>query len=192
MDEDELQDDQLDSDGDTDAADSGSDDSAPPSPAQAPKGEGKRVDDLMSKWQTEQARANRLERELAEARGQKPTGQADNQLGDNGAAEVDEFKEFARENARNTLFNSDPRLAEAGLSAEDITGTTLTEMRASMKKHLKMVDGVEGRLRNKILAEHGLDPEVATGQGTEKPVSFSTMTDKEFNDYLAERDSRPR
>lgn len=189
MDEDELQTDQLDTDGDDDAADSGSDNSAPPENAQAPKDEGKRVNDLMGKWQAEQARANRLERELAAARGS--TDQAEGTQGDNGAAEVDEFKEFARENARTTLFNSDPRLAEAGLSVEDIAGTTLTEMRASVKKHLKVVDGIEGRLRNKLLAEHGLDPEVATGQG-EKPVSFSTMTDKQFNDYLAERDSRPR
>jgi hypothetical protein len=192
MDEDELQADQLDTDGDDDAADSGSDNSAPPDNAQAPKGEGKRVNDLMGKWQAEQARANRLERELAAARGTKSTDQADDTQGDNGAAEVDEFKEFARENARTTLFNSDPRLAEAGLSVEDIAGTTLTEMRASVKKHLKVVDGIEGRLRNKLLAEHGLDPDVATGQGTEKAPSFSTMTDKEFNDYLAARDSRLR
>lgn len=190
MDEDELQD-QLDADGDNDDADSGSDNSAPPKDDSKPADEGKRINDLMSKWQAEQARANRLERELAAVRSTTPQD-GGSQGGTNDHTDVDEFREFARENARITLFNSDPRLAEAGLSAEDIAGSTLAEMRASLKKQQQLVDGIEGRIRNRLLSEHGLNPDVATGQGTEKVPSFSTMTDKEFNDFLAQRDARAR
>lgn len=185
MDEDELND-QLDADGDNDDADSGSDNSAPPKDESKPADESKRINDLMSNWQKEQARANAAEARLKALESNQASGAGDA----SNSSDADEFREFARENARTTLFNSDPRLADYGLAPEDIAGTTLTEMRASMKKHLKLVDGIEGRARNKILAEHGLDPDVATGQGTEKPVSFSTMTDKEFNEYLAQRDSR--
>lgn len=191
MDEDELQDDQLDTDGDNQGDDSESDNSAPPTNTPPPKGEGKRISDLMSNWQKAEARATKAETALA-ARDGGAAAQGDDQQGDATNARISEYEEFARANARSTLFGSDPQLAEAGLVVDDIAGSTLAEMRASMQKHQQVIGGIEGRLRNKILSEHGLDPEVATGQGTEKPVSFSTMTDKQFNDYLAERDSRPR
>lgn len=193
MDDDELQDDQLDSDDDTTGGDSGSDHSAPPDSKPASKDEGKRVSDLMAMFNREQARANRLEAELRAARGD--SGGADSDAGSQGDAtnaRISEYEEFARENARNTLFNSDPRLAAAGLSVEDITGNSLAEMRASVQKHQKVIGGIEGRLRNQILSEHGLEPDVATGQGTEKVPSFATMTDAEFAKFMQERDSRPR
>jgi hypothetical protein len=188
MDEKDELEDQLDAGGDNEDADSGSDNSAPPKDESKPVGESKRINDLMSNFNREQARANAAEAKLKALE----SGQAGDAGDTSNSSDADEFREFARENARTTLFNSDPRLAEYGLAPDDIAGTTLTEMRASMKKHLKLVDGIEGRARNRILAEHGLDPDVATGQGTEKPVSFSTMSDKEFNDFIAERDSRPR
>jgi hypothetical protein len=186
--DDELQDDQLEADGDNEDATSGSDNSAPPEKAPAPKDESKRINDLMSKWQTEKARADRLE--AAQAASSKGGDQQDGGTGSD--AELDEFKDFAREYARNQLFASDPRLAQAGIEAEDIVGTTLAEMQASFKKHLKVVGGIESRLRNKILAEHGLDPDVATGAGTEKTPSFTTMSDKDFAAFMAERDARGR
>lgn len=188
MDDDELQGDQSDDADGTEDDSSGSDNSAPPKTTPPATNEDKRVNDLMSNWQKAEARAKKAEAELAAARG----GQSQEPQGDAGNDRVTEFEEFARENARITLFNSEPLLAQAGLEAGDLAGTTLAEMRASLKKHLKVVSGMESRLRNKVLQEHGLDPEVATGAGTEKTPSFSTMTEKEFNDYMAARDSRPR
>lgn len=185
MDEDELQDDQLEG-GQTPEGDaSGSDNSAPPSETPAPQADSKRVDDLMSKWQSEQARANRLQKELDAARAGggsqgAPQGDADGSM--------DEFREFARENARNQLFGSDPKLAAYGLKAEDITGSTIAEMRESLRKHQKLIDGVETQARNQILAEHGLSPEVATGASTENAPKFSQMSDEEFDKFLKERD----
>jgi len=185
VEDDELQDDLADGqDGDA-TADSGSDNSAPPTDEAPAKDDSKRINDLMGKWQAEQARANKLAAALAAATGGQPaTPDDDGAKGDDG---LDEFREFARENARNTLFNSNPQLAAAGLTAEDITGSTLAEMQASLAKHQKTISGIEGRMRNQILAEHGLSPEVATGAGTEKAQTFSTMTDKEFAEFLEKR-----
>ncbi len=185
MEDDELQDDQADGTGSDDGTQSGSDNSAPPAGEPPAKDDSKRISDLMSKWQAEEARANKLEAALAAATGGQPPAPQDD--GAQGDAALDEFREFARENARNTLFSSNPQLAAAGLTAEDITGSTLAEMQASLAKHQKTISGLEGRLRNQILAEHGLSPEVATGAGTEKAPSFSTMTDKEFAEFLEKR-----
>lgn len=188
MDDDELQDDQLDTDGDNEGADSGSDNSAPPENEPAAQAESKRVNDLMSKWQSAQAENARLKAQLA-ASGKGP-GEDAQESGTNDR--INEFEEFARDNARITLFNSDPRLAQNDLKPEDITGSTLAEMRASFSKHQKLIAGMEGRMRNRILAEHGLDPDVATGASTEAVPSFSKMTDKQFADFMAARDGRPR
>jgi hypothetical protein len=187
MDEDELQDGQADGQDGDKGTDSGSDNSAPPTNEPAGKDDSKRVDDLMSMFNREQARANRAEAALAAATGGQGT-KDDDTNGDDG---LEEFKAFARETARNTLFDSDPRLAAAGLTADDIAGSTLSEMKESVSKHQKVVSGIEGRLRNQILAEHGLSPEVQTGAGTEEGPSFSKMSKKEFADFLAERDGTP-
>ncbi len=184
MEDDELQEDLLDTDGDNeDSADESG--SAPPQTESKPEDESKRVNDLMGKCQAEQARANKLEAQLKAA----DSGDEGTQ-GNESDADLESFKDFARENARITLFNSDPRLVEYGLAPEDIAGSTLEQMQASVKKHQKLVGGIEGRARNKILAEHGLDPEVATGASSEKAPTFSTMSDKEFSEVLAQRDSR--
>lgn len=187
--DDELLEDQLDDDNDASGGDSGSDNSAPPDgEAQSDSADGKRVNDLMSNWQREQARANKLERELQALRAaSQGNTQGQGTPGGASGAELDEFKEFARENARTTLYSSDPRLAEYGLKPEDIAGSTLAEMRASVKKHQSLIDGIETRARNRILAEHGLSPEVATGASTESTPKFSEMSDEEFDKFLAKR-----
>lgn len=190
MDDDELQDGQLDADGDQGDSGSGSDDSAPPADSPAPKDESKRIKDLMSKWQAAEARANRLQAQLAGAGAGQGDQGGEPQGGDDAAGDASEFVEFARENTRTMLFASDPRLADYGLTAEDIAGTTLAEMRASMTKHLKLIGGIEGKARNKILAEAGLDPDVATGASTEQAPSFSTMSDADFAKFLEQRDNR--
>jgi hypothetical protein len=188
VDNDDLQGDQLEGDGDNEDATSGSDNSAPPTDAPVTDKSKKRVDDLMGNWQREQARANRLEAELKQLRGEAPQ-QGGGTKTDDG---IDEFKEFARENARVTLFNSDPRLSDYGLKPEDIAGSSLAEMRESIKKHQGLIDGLETRARNKILAEHGLEPDVTTGASTEGTPKFSEMSDAEFDKFMAARDNRRR
>jgi len=174
-------------------ADSGSDDSAPPDNSDSTKDKsGKRVNDLMSKWQAEQARAAKAEAELARLRaavapqsGDKPAdGTKDGQ-----PSEAEEFMQFARESARKNLFDSEPALAKYGLDVSSITGSTLPEMQASLKSQKKLLAAIKTQARNEALAEHGLSPEAQTG-ASDPPKSFSTMSEKEFAEFLAERDAR--
>lgn len=171
-------------DGGSDSA-SGSDNSAPPADASADdKGE-KRINDLMSKWQAAEARAN-----AAEAKLKAPAKQGESADGDTGqAAQANEFLEFAREDARRRVFESDPRLAAAGLELSAITGTTLDEMKASLARQVKLVDGIESRVRSSVLTEHGLNPEVDGGARESLP-SFETMSEEDFQKFLEKRDGK--
>jgi len=182
--EDELDDD-LDLDGEDDELDSGSDNSAPPDENESPTGEDKRVNDLMGKWQKEQAENAKLRAEIDAFKAPDKPAKRDAPQGnvaDDGSAE---FVQFTRETARNALFGSVPKLAQYGLKSDDIAGSTLDEMKASLKASMKLVEGIETRARNQVLAEHGLDPEVSTGASSEKTPDFSKMSDKEFDEWEA-------
>lgn len=182
----------LDEDEGTDAADSGSDNSAPPADAKPEDNSEKRINDLMSMAQKAEARAAKAEAALKAAQSGEQAPKDKDVAGAKPASGGDDFVEFARENARNTLFGSDPRLAEYGLTAESIGGETVAEMRASLAAQKKLIDGIESAARNKILREHGLDPEVSTGAATEGAKDFAAMSNEEFKKFLAERDARPR
>lgn len=170
--------------------DSGSDNSAPPDNKSASGGDDKRVNDLMSKWQAEQAKSANLQKEIDALKGKSKPAPKDKPAGDPvDNSQADEFVQFARESARKQLFDSEPRFAEYGLDVDAISGQTLSEMKAAAKAQLSLIDGIESRARNRILAEHGLDPDITTGQG-EKPTSFSTMSDKEFAEFMSQRDAR--
>lgn len=187
-DEDKDLDKDLDEDLEDNTDDSGSDDSAPPDDQKPEDNSGKRINDLMSRAQKAEARAAKAEAALAKAAGESKGDQG----GDVAGGEPNEFVQFARENARNTLFASDPRLADYGLTADAISGETVAEMRASLVAQKKLIDGIESAARNKILREHGLDPEVSTGAASEKTPDFASMSNEEFRKFLEERDSRPR
>lgn len=190
MDEDEkdLLDENLDeADESAESDDSGSDDSAPPkdddSKDESEKG---RINDLMSKWQKAEARAKKAEAALKAQ--PKPDSQGGD-AADGGKPEGNEFLDFQRQAVREQLFNADPRFREAGLTVEAITGDTLAEMKASAKAQLNLIAGIETRARNKILREHGLEPEVSTGAASEKSPNFGDMSQEEFDKFLQKRDS---
>lgn len=169
--------------------DSGSND-APPKDEGSDGADEKRVNDLMSKWQSEQAKANRLQKELDSLKAKAPSAsKAKNARADSGA---DEFVQFARESARTQLFNSDPRLAAYGLSASSIAGDSLDEMKASVKAQLDLISAIETKTRNQILAEHGLEPSVASGEASGEVPNFLSMSDKDFEAFLNQRDSKLR
>lgn len=191
MDEDEkdLLDEDLDeSEVSDESSDSGSDDSAPPSDDDAKdEGEKGRINDLMSKWQKAEARAKKAEAALKAQ--PKPDAKQDSDATDDGKAGSNEFLDFQRQAVREQLFNADPRFKEAGLTVEAITGDTLAEMKASAKAQLGMIASIETRARNKVLREHGLEPEVSTGSATEKAPNFGDMSQEEFDKFLQKRDS---
>lgn len=186
--EDKDLDQSLDGDADLDG-DSGSDNSAPQGGAAAGGDRGdKRVNDLMSKWQAEQARANRLQAQL-DARGTGQPAEAQKDAPADGSAQAgNEFLEFAREDARRRIFEQDARFSAYGLDASAIGGSTLDEMKESFKRQKALIDGIESRARAAVLTEHGLDPEVVAGSH-EKAKGIADLSDKDFDAFLAERDA---
>jgi hypothetical protein len=189
LEQDELDDD-LESDDEENTSDSGSDNSAPPANEGLADGDKKRVDDLMSKWQAEQAKAKKLEKELAAERAK--AAKAPRKSASDRNSEADEFIKFTRESARKQLFDGDPRFAKYGLGLEAIAGDTLDEMKESAKSHLKLIEAIESKTRNDVLSEHGLEPEVETGVSDDGAKSFEQMSDQEFQEFLKGRDARPR
>lgn len=140
----------------------------------------KRIRDLMS-------RAQKAEAEVAKLR--KPAETKDSADGGSTAkAEADELREFLRENVRQQLFEREPRLAQYGIEATAIEGTTVTEMTASFERQRKLIGAIETRARSVVLEEHGLDPDVGGGSA-EAPVDFNAMPKTEF-DALVERAKR--
>lgn len=174
----------------SDSGDSGSSNSAPPkSDAGEKSSSDKRVNDLMGKWQAEQARANRLQTELEAAKGTaKSAGGSQGNSAGGADPAVSEFQDFVREDARRRLFDSDPRFASYGMDSSAITGSTLAEMKESVKRSKALLDGMETRVRGKVLEEHGLDPEVTAG-GREPSMGIGEMSDSDFAKFLQERDS---
>ena len=172
---DDLQDDQL-VDGDEDAEDadeSGSEAGADDAP-QDPKD--KRIRDLMSNWQKEQAKVTRLEAQLA----RRNTDAGDDSAPAQGAPAADEgFNEILRESAREALYKSDPRLAKFGFKPDVITGATAEEMKQSLASQKAFLDAVEGKVRNEVLAEHGLTNDAAGGSA-ESPQDYASMSSEDF------------
>lgn len=180
-----------------DEGDSGSDgaddndgtEGAPPDDdnSESDEPESKRVNDLMSNWQKEQARANRLQAELDALKAPKSKGRAKATA----APEENEFVQFAREQTRNTLYASDPRLAQYGIDVTAITGSTPAEMQASLNGHRKMIDSLESRIRNDVLREHGLAPDVVSdGTRERRTRGFDpNMSDADFEKLLEKRSS---
>ena len=138
----------------------------------------KRINDLMSKWQAAEARATAAESKLKAPKAGDAGG--DNAPVPEQAPAVDDgFNEILRETAREALFKSEPRLARFGFKPEVISGTTAAEMRESLTKQKGLLDAVEGKVRNEVLAEHGLTNDAAGG-GAEKPQNFDEMSSEDF------------
>jgi hypothetical protein len=136
----------------------------------------KRINDLMSKWQAAEAKAKRLE--AAQKGGD--AGDDNPPAPEAAPAPVDEgLNEILRDAAREALFKSDPRLERFGFKADVITGSTAAEMRESLARQRALLDAVEGKVRNEVLAEHGLTNDAAGG-GSEKPTDFASMKREDF------------
>lgn len=176
----DLQDD-LDDDTDTGSAD-GSDAGQDAPPASKPDGDGDkgadRVNDLMSKWQRAEARAKRAEKALAAT---KQGGDRD--AGDDMPPAVRQWVDAAREQAREQFHATDPRLAEYGIPSSSITGTTPDEMRASLKTYSNLIDGIETKVRRRLMTEHGLVAE-QVGSSPQQDLDFASMSDAEFEKHV--------
>jgi hypothetical protein len=184
--EDELFDDNTDEDtGDTDSsanADADGHDSDDDSAGDSK--DNKRINDLMSKWQSSEAEVKRLKTELARRDGtQDPEKRGDGDRKKSGSSVADEFLEYSRQMVRSQLYESDPRLKAYGIEQDAIVGNTPAEMRESFKAQLKLIERIETRARNAALIDHGISPEIVGSSGDSKPVDFDKMSSEDFAKY---------
>lgn len=136
-----------------------------------PKGEAKRIADLMSKAQKEEARANKAEAALKAVRGE--SGAA----GSNDPATKALMAEL-REASLDAVFGEYTELRDYGIDRALIEGTTRAEMRGSADALVALIRNVSTKARNKALADAGVKPEPSNARKPGKSVA--DMSDEEF------------
>jgi hypothetical protein len=181
--EDELFDDNTDEDaGDTEgSADADADGHDSDADSAGDSKDNKRVNDLMSKWQSAQAEVERLKAQLARGTGDKDSEKrGDGEKPKNGSSAAQDFLEYSRQMVRDQLYGSDPRLKAYGIETSSIVGDTPAEMQASFKAQVKLIERIETRARNAALIDHGISPEVVGGSGVTETVDFDKMSSEDF------------
>ena len=141
----------------------------------------KRYNDLMSKWQKAEARAKKLEEAI---KGKENGTQAPaNGLSIKDDPKLKAWLDEAAADVAERAYRSDPRFEQYGISASEFRGESPEQIRAKVKQTRDLIDKMETRIRNELLAEHGLSPDV----GSTRPAptkSFDQMSSKEFADYM--------
>lgn len=141
----------------------------------------KRYNDLMSKWQKAEARAKKLEEAIKGKDGSAQTPA--NGLSIKDDPKLKAWLDEAAADVAERAYRSDPRFEQYGISASEFRGESPEQIRAKVKQTRDLIDKMETRIRNELLAEHGLSPDV----GSTRPApakSFDQMSSKEFNDYM--------
>lgn len=183
---------------DGDEGDDAEDDSADASESGAaadPKSPDKRVRDLQSQKDKETARANKAEKEIQrlkaafadpDAEGGKPPKDSSDGGDVANAALLDMARMFA--------YQQNPKLAEYGVSQSDLTGSTPSEVAESAVELVARFEKIETRVRNKVLADNGMAPEVDAGAPPANARDFSKMSKEDFNKLVEEsmRGGAPR
>ena len=121
----------------------------------------KRVNDLMSKWQKSEARNKELNERLEtlEQKG-KPAGTEDN---------PEEWIQYMRESARDSVYASEPRLEKYGIDPSVIEGDTPASMKASLAALTGLMDRIETDSSNRTLKKAGITPD-ARGSAAKKAI----------------------
>ena len=88
--------------------------------------------------------------------------------------------------ARMFAVQQTPKLAEYGLTASDLTGNTPSEIAQSAADHVARFEKIETKVRNKVLAENGMAPEIDAGSPPSPPRDFSKMSKEDFQKVMDE------
>lgn len=176
----------LDDSGSPDGSGDGTQD--PPAPQSASGTDGtadpsaKRIADLMSRAQKAEAEAAKYRKQLGLKDGRVKSGDDET-----ATQEPDEFQEYLRESAKRDIFR-ESGLADFGLDVSVISGATLREMKESADRWKTVAASLASKARQEAFAEAGVTPD--TGGGQPQPgKSFAEMSEKEFEEFLRERDS---
>lgn len=138
--------------------------------------EDKRIRDLQARADKETARANKAEALLA-SRGESG---ADGSNDPERAALVTELREASLD----AVYGEFAELKEYGIDRALIEGATRAQMRESATSLVGLVKGVETKVRNKVLREHGIKAEPA-GSARSAPKDYGSMSDEDFEKELA-------
>lgn len=148
-----------------------------------PKSTDKRISDLQSEKDKETARANKLQKQLdavlAASKGDdaevsKPPAQASG--GTQDAVILDMARMFA--------YQQNPKLADYGVSAADLNGSTPSEIAQSAAELVARFEKIETQVRNKVLADQGLAPEIDGAAPPRQPRDFSKMSKEDFQKVM--------
>lgn len=170
-DNDLFEDDELESDA-SDTTEGGT--PAPKPTVETPK-ERKRFQDATSAYQKEQARANKLEAELTELRGEKEP-----------VSEERVVDPEMLEDWREAAWERYPQFKDYGIEIDSIPGGSRAEIRAAAADLVAFVEKVETKAKNAVLAEYGLSS-AGLGGGSVKSPEFSSMSDEEFLKLIDKR-----
>lgn len=180
-----LSDDLFDNDGDE--GDDQSEDSDPEKgesgDGKDPKSTNKRISDLQSAKDKETARANKLQKQLDaiakaakedDAEDSKPPASTGGGSMDNAIADM----------ARMFAFQQNPKLAEYGVSAADLNGATPGEIAQNATELVARFEKIETQVRNKVLADNGMAPEIEGNAPPSQPRDFSKMSKEDFQKVM--------
>ena len=148
-----------------------------------PKSSDKRVRDLQSQKDKETARANKAEKELQRLRAAVQEPDTEDGKAPEGAPPADVY---VLDMARMFAYQANPKLAEYDIPASALTGSTPSEIAASAVEQVARFEKIETRVRNKVLAENGMAPEIDAGSPPSQPRDFSKMPSEDFKKLVDE------
>lgn len=142
----------------------------------------KRISDLQSKADKETARANKAETRLkaleaALREGDTQDSKSPAPVGGNG------MEDAVLDMARMFAFQQNPKLAQYGISSSDLTGSTPAAVAESATELVARFEKIETQVRNKVLAEQGITPELESGV-PEPSRDFSKMSSEDFEKVM--------
>jgi hypothetical protein len=164
-------------DGD-DSGDDGAPETDPSAPPKVPKSADKRISDLQSARDKETARANKAEARLKAILA--ASSDRDTESGTPSDPEVSPMVEMARMFA----VQQNPKLAEYGLTESDLTGSTPREIAKSAADLIARFEKIETQVRNKVLADNGMAPELAGAEVLPPDRDFSKMSSDDFKKLM--------
>lgn len=136
----------------------------------------KRISDLQSKADKAEARANKAEAALKALNAGKGEDAGTDPATKALMAEV-------RESALDAVFGENPILKQYGIDRSLIEGGTRAEVRAAAAEVVGLIKSVSTKVRNEVLAEHGLKAEPA-GSTRKPPADYSSMSEADFEKLL--------
>lgn len=181
----ELKDDLFDGDEGDGSEGDGAPDGDPSKKDKDPKSTEKRISDLQSAKDKETARANKLQKQLDAIVLASKDDDAEGGKAPAASAGTDAATNAILEMAKMFAVQQHPKLSEFGLSASDLTGSTPGEIAQSAAALVARFEKIETQVKNKVLADNGLAPEIEAGTPTPtKARDFTNMSKEDFKKVM--------